>query len=251
MNVWLQNMKWEEVEKALTTSNGVALIPVGSTEQHGKHLPLGTDSFAAIGLANDVGERTGAVVTPPIWFGWSPHHMWLPGTISLKPETLIGVVVDVCKSLVHHGFNKLVVINGHRMANLPPLQIACGRVQHETEAIVKLVDPYPLSEEIRKELKISELGHGDDMETSHMLFLHPELCEMDKVVKYIPSTGKDRRDSWIPHKLPTGEESNYLRRETAGTGRWPENASKENGKIIHNAVVDGIVRIIEDLCAHK
>ena len=83
MNIWLQNMKWEEVENALERSENVAIIPVGSTEQHGKHLPLGSDSFAAIGLADDVAKRTGAVVAPPIWFGWSPHHMWLPGTITL------------------------------------------------------------------------------------------------------------------------------------------------------------------------
>jgi creatinine amidohydrolase len=247
MTVWLQDMRWEEVEEAQVQSGGVVLIPVGSTEQHGGHLPLGTDSYAAIGLAEDVAERTGGVVAPPIWFGWSPHHMWLSGTITLRPETLIEVVVDICKSLVHHGFDKIVVINGHRMANLPPLQIACGRVQMETKATVKLVDPYPLSEEIRDDLKISQLGHGDDMETSHMLYLHPELCEMEKVVKYIPPMGKDHNDTWIPHPLPMGKEKDRLKRETAGTSRWPENASRENGERIHKAVVKGIVELIESL----
>ena len=247
MNIWLQNMKWEEVEKALERSENVAIIPVGSIEQHGKHLPLGSDSFAAIGLADDVAKRTGAVVAPPIWFGWSPHHMWLPGTITLRPETLIEVVVDVCKSLVHHGFRKIVIINGHRMANLPPLQLACARVEEETDSIVKLVDPLPMSEGIREELNVPPLGHADEMETSHMLFLHPELCEMDKVVKYVPPPSKYVGDTWFPHRPPTGEALEDLKRKSAGSGLWPEYATKEKGEMIHKAIVNNIVELIETL----
>lgn len=247
MKIWLQNMKWEEVEEALTRGGKVAIVPLGSTEQHGKHLPLGTDSFSAIGLAKDVAEITGAVVVPPTWFGWSSHHMWLPGTITLRPETLNEVVFDICSSLVYHGFDKIVVINGHRMANLPPLQIACGRIVQETGSIVKLVDPWSMSEQIRKELNINSLGHGDDMETSHMLFLHPELCEMNKLVKYIPPAVKDYGDTWIPHRLPSGEELEDLKERSAGTGRWPEHATSEKGEKIHNAIVKNIVELINDL----
>lgn len=247
MNVWLQNMKWEEVEEALGRSENVAIVPVGSTEQHGKHLPLGSDSFAAIGLADDVAKRTGAVVAPPIWFGWSPHHMWLPGTITLRPETLIDVVVDVCKSLIHHGFRKIVIINGHRMANLPPLQLACARVEQETDSIVKLVDPMPMSEEIREELDIPPLGHADEMETSHMLFLLPELCEMEKVVKYVPPPSKDFADTWFPRRPPAGEALEELKRKSGGTGKWPEYATKEKGEMIHIAIVKNIVELIENL----
>lgn len=247
MSVWLQDMKWEEVENALVGSSNVAIVPVGSTEQHGKHLPLGTDSFAAIGLANDVAERTNTVVAPPIWFGWSPHHMWLPGTITLRPETLVEVVVDVCKSLIHHGFTKLVIINGHRMANLPPLQLACARVGQETGSIVKLVDPWPLSEKIRRELNIPSLGHADDLETSHMLFLHPELCEMEKVVKYVPPLSNHYGETWLPHLLPSGEELEERKRLSGGSGRWPEYATAEKGEMIHNALVNGIVELVEDL----
>jgi len=247
MKVWLQEMKWEEVEEALDRSGNVAIIPVGSTEQHGKHLPLGTDSFNAIGLANDAALMTGAVVTPPIYFGWSPHHMWLPGTITLRPEVLTELVVDVCKSLAHHGFKKIVIINGHRMANLPPLQQAAAKVQMETGVSVVLLDPYPMSEKIRGELNIPSIGHGDEMETSHMLFLHPELVEMDKVIEYIPPPENKISSVWFPHKLPTGEELEKRKEISGGAGSYPADATREKGEKLHKALVNDIVKLIEDL----
>jgi len=247
MKVWLQDMTWEEVEEALDRSGNVAIIPVGSTEQHGKHLPLGTDSYNAIGLADDAAKRTGAVITPPIWFGWSPHHMWLPGTITLRPDILTEVVVDVCKSLDHHGFKKIIIINGHRMANLPPLQQAAAKVQMETDASIILLDPYPLSEKIRRELNIPEIGHGDEMETSHMIFLHPELVEMEKAVKYVPPPRKEISEVWFPHRLPTGEELEERKEISGGAGAYPADATSEKGEKLHNALVDNIVKLIEEL----
>ncbi|KON29373.1 hypothetical protein AC482_06605 [miscellaneous Crenarchaeota group-15 archaeon DG-45] len=247
MRVRLQEMKWEEVEEALGRSGGVAIVPVGSTEQHGRHLPLGTDSFNAIGLAEDAARRTGAVVAPPIWFGWSPHHMWLPGTVTLRPEVLTELVVDVCRSLAHHGFGRIVIVNGHRMANLPPLQQAAARVRSETDASVTLLDPYPMSEGIRRELDIPEIGHGDEMETSHMLFLHPALVEMEKAVEITPPPRKKVEEVWVPHRPPAGEEFEELKRTTGGAGSYPVHASREKGEKLHNALVDLMVELIEDL----
>lgn len=246
MRVWLQEMKWEEVEEALRRSGGVAIVPVGSTEQHGRHLPLGTDSFNAIGLAEDAARRTGAIVAPPVWFGWSPHHMWLPGTVTLRPEVLTELVVDVCNSLAHHGFRRIVIVNGHRMANLPPLQQAAARVQIETDASVTLLDPYPMSKAIRRELGIPEIGHGDEMETSHMLFLHPDLVDMKKIVEYVPPPIKKVEEVWIPHRPPAGEELEELKKTTGGTGSYPVHASREKGENLHKALVNLIVDLIED-----
>ena len=172
-------MTWEEVEKAQQRCD-VAIIPIGSLEQHGYHLPEGTDTMVAIKLAEDVAQKTGAVVAPPLWFGWSPHHMALPGTVSVRPEVLIELVSDVCRSLVHHGFKKLVIINGHRLVNIPWLQLTAGRTQEETGAQVVLVDPAYIGKEIAGKLDFGAIGHADEIETSHMLFIHPELVSMDK-----------------------------------------------------------------------
>lgn len=247
MRVWLQDMKWEEAEEALKRSGNVAIIPVGATEQHGKHLPLGTDSFNAIGLAEGVAKKTGAIIVPPVWYGWSPHHMWLSGTITLRSETMVELIFDLCKSLFHHGFNKIIIINGHRWANLAPLQIAASRAEIELGVSVKLVDPGVMLEPMFEELKIVVIGHADDMETSQMLYYHPELCDMNKGVKYTPSTSKNFRTTHFPGKIPIGEEAIELKEKQGGGGPYPVNASNELGEKIHKVLVDEIVEIVEDL----
>lgn len=151
-SVWLQENKWKDVENYLQKRKTI-IIPVGSVEQHAKHLPLGTDSFVAIKLAEDVAKETGTLVAPPLWLGWAPHHMAFPGTITLRPETLTSLLYDVAKSLIYHGFEKLVIINGHREANLPPLKTAVTKLRNETGAFLTIVDPFYIGSEIGKKIK--------------------------------------------------------------------------------------------------
>ncbi len=129
--LYLYEWTWQEVKKYLKRDS-VIIVPFGSTEQHGLHLPLGNDALVAIRLAEDAARLTKTIVAPPCWYGWSPHHMAYPGTISLSPETLTKILYEVLRSLIYHGFKRLIVINGHRMANLPPLQIAASRIRNET-----------------------------------------------------------------------------------------------------------------------
>ncbi|MCI1931581.1 MAG: creatininase family protein, partial [Clostridia bacterium] len=79
MDNYLQTKSWQEAKELIKSSKGVAIIPIGSVEQHGYHLPIGTDTYVAITLAEDAAKETGAIIVPPVWFGWSPHHMVLPG----------------------------------------------------------------------------------------------------------------------------------------------------------------------------
>jgi creatinine amidohydrolase len=125
-SVWLQENKWSDIKKYLEQDDRI-LIPIGSTEQHAFHLPLGTDSFVAIKLAEDVAKKANILITPPIWFGWSPHHLVLPGSVSIDPRTLSDLLYDIIKSLNEHGFKKFVVINGHRLVNISWMQISAER----------------------------------------------------------------------------------------------------------------------------
>jgi creatinine amidohydrolase len=134
-------VKWEEVRDHLQKDD-VIIIPVGSTEQHGPQLPLGTDSMVAIALAEDAAREAGALVATPIWFGWNPHHMAYPGTITLHPETLIELVTDMCQSLIYHSFRRIIILNDHRVANMVPLTIASTRLRERTGTCVAVADPF-------------------------------------------------------------------------------------------------------------
>lgn len=108
----LHLLTWQEVEKYLTSSQGI-IIPIGSTEQHGPTGLIGTDAICAEKIAQGVGEETGAIVSPTINVGMALHHTAFPGTISLRPTTLILYIQDYLTSLAKAGFRKFFFINGH------------------------------------------------------------------------------------------------------------------------------------------
>jgi creatinine amidohydrolase len=103
---------WQEVEVYLQQSQGM-IFPIGSTEQHGPTGLIGTDAICAEAIARGVGEATGAMVGPTINVGMALHHTAFPGSISLRPSTMIQVVRDYVASLVKAGFTKFYFINGH------------------------------------------------------------------------------------------------------------------------------------------
>lgn len=108
----LERSTWQDVEAYLEESTGI-ILPVGSTEQHGPTGLIGTDSLCAEVVARGVGEATGAMVAPTLSFGMAQHHMAFVGTMTLRPQTLLGVLVDLLESLTRHGFQRCLVINGH------------------------------------------------------------------------------------------------------------------------------------------
>lgn len=183
-SVWIQDLTWEEIEKYLQRER-IALVPVGSTEQHGPAGPVGVDAYVAITLAEDVARRTGVLCTPPIWFGDSSHHMGFPGTISIRTETLMLLVRDVCRSLVRHGFTQIVLINGHKGSNLPGL-VSSVRALHEEEhpgVLFAVADPLHLARSAAPAIKGTNEHHAGELELSHILYRYPDLIRTDRLTE--------------------------------------------------------------------
>jgi creatinine amidohydrolase len=108
----LQLCTWPEVEEYLKSSTGI-ILPIGSTEQHGPTGLIGTDAICAEAIAKGVGEETGAMIGPTIAVGMALHHLAFPGSMSLRPSTLIQVVLDSVTSLARAGFTHFYFLNGH------------------------------------------------------------------------------------------------------------------------------------------
>lgn len=233
------------------------LIPVGSTEQHGPHCPLMTDAAWAIDVAEGAAEKAKVLISPPLWFGWAPHHLAYPGTISLRPETLIAVVEDVCYSLIHHGFKRLLIINGHRVANLPPLEIAITRVRNVTGAYVAVIDVSLIALKEVERIVDAELGsiwHASGSEASFMLYKHGNLVDMSQAVRRMPALDEKFLHSLISmesgldwNRVLTKHTIEEFKAETEPTGITgdPLVASAEKGKEIYEVVVKNTVEFIE------
>lgn len=120
---------WPEVEARLLRSRGI-VVPIGSTEQHGPTGLIGTDAICAEVVARGVGEAADALVAPTIAVGMAAHHMAFPGSMTLRPSTLIAVVRDCALSLAEHGFERILFVNGHG-GNVATLRAAFYEIYEE------------------------------------------------------------------------------------------------------------------------
>lgn len=253
LKVWLQEKRWQEVQQYRDSGAGLAIVPVGSVEQHGFHLPLGTDSIVAIRLAEDAAQRTNAIVASPLWFGWSPHHMALPGSISIRPQILTELLFDVLSSLAKHGFDRFVIVNGHRIVNIPWIQISAEKAQRELDVTVAIFDPAYMSKEIVDQIGFGKVGHAEEIETSHMLHIMPHLVHMDKA-KDSPSPEKKlyHVDPRIPKDtlcyVPgMAKDLEQTAKKSGGVSGRPSQATAEKGKRLHKHLVARLVEVITDL----
>lgn len=172
----LMEMTSPETAEALKKTN-LAIIPIGSVEQHGKHLPMGTDYYAAETLARRTASLTGGLLVDFIPFGVTPLHMGFPGTISLRAETMIAVFMDVVGSMHRHGARNFVFYNWHER-NLPAVEIAAERAQNECEgARVLIVHAHFIA----KDNYGQEVGltHGGELEVLPVLADRPGLVHLD------------------------------------------------------------------------
>ncbi len=129
-----EKLTWPEINDSVALGK-VCVVPCGSVEQHGPHLPLDVDIVCPQGVAFGAGREVPdkLLVLPPVWYGYTAHVMDFPGTINTHYATFIDSVLDVAKSLAYHGFKKIILLNGHG-SNMPNLDLAARRANLETDA---------------------------------------------------------------------------------------------------------------------
>jgi creatinine amidohydrolase len=157
----------------------VAVIPFGSTEQHGPHLPCGTDTMAADLIAAEVAERLDALVVPFGPYGITPIHAGHPGTISLRPETFEALLRDLVGELTGMGVDTFVLVNWHEL-NTPSLDRVATDVQDELGVVMVVAQACYVAQRVYAAAG-GELTHGGGIETLAVLAHDPSLARLDRV----------------------------------------------------------------------
>jgi len=248
METRMFKLSWPEVEEYLK-KNDLVLFPTGSTEQHGKHIAEDNDAFTAFEIAMRVAEKTGVLIAPPMPFGNSVHHMRFPGSVTLTFRTLVNVYKEVCKSLLHHGFEKIVIMNGHG-GNNNAISQALREVKEETGKTVYSLMVFPSSRGFGAEsVEILEQdggGHACEMETSIALHLNQRVL-IEKAEKWKPPASQTEFGRKYGRKIGTARDFHEI--TEIGSLGDPTLATEEKGKKMVEAVVNDIAAFINDLKA--
>ncbi|MGD2097116.1 MAG: creatininase family protein [Desulfobacterales bacterium] len=239
-------LTWRQA-KARIKKMDVALLPVGSIEQHGPHLPLDTDAFDADYLARRVADACSdpkPLVLPAIAYGVSYHHADFTGTVSISNNTLANIIYDIGMSVSGNGIRKLVIINGHG-GNSPALNYAAQMINRDAHIFV-CVDTGETSDvDINKIVETPNDVHAGEMETSTGLAARPQLVQMDQARKHIPSFSSRYLDFTSKRGVLWYA---YTRKiSTSGVMGDPTKASAAKGERIWEIMIAHLVSLVEDL----
>jgi creatinine amidohydrolase len=250
--IHLRELTWEEA-KARAADNATVLLPAGSIEQHGPHLPVETDSRlvweVARRAAEKVADRINILLTPPLEFGYSTHHREFPGTMTLSGTTHMTVIVELCESLLGNGFRRIFILNGHG-GNSDPINMAIRAIRdRHDDVLVGTAAYWSIASQALSQARESPIGgmsHACELEASMMWHLRPELVKPDRFRKRItrwrsPLVRDDLLDSGqiklafhFPDVTPQGFQGD------------PTLASREKGEKFLGLIVDEVARFLVD-----
>ena len=241
------HLSWPEI-KGIDKDNVVVLQPTGAVEDHGHHLPVDTDNILVTEICLAVARKIPdeVLVMPLVPYGYVEHHMDFPGPISIEDEILLGYLSNAARSLIRHGFKKILYVNGHG-SNRPFMDIAARKAMDKTESIVGAITPYALAKAEISEICESEyISHAGEMETSLILYLNEDLVDTTKLVKDInfPITKYHWRDFLKPPPLAFMDQ--WSRISKTGVIGDATKASKEKGEKIFNIVVEKMVELVTE-----
>ncbi|HKL74582.1 MAG TPA: creatininase family protein [Halanaerobiales bacterium] len=233
----VQYMTRPEIKEHIK-NKGTAILPIGSTEQHGPHLPLGTDTMIAKEMALRLAKRIEAVVYPPIPIGYTWVWRDIPGNLYISIEHLKGMIKDIVRNLDRNNLKKLIIVNAHG-ANDSSIKYAIRELTDEIDLDIYYFT-YPALDKIKDKID-SKLWHGmlhaEEIETSMILAIDEDLCDMDKAVSEYPAD--DISYNYHHSNLPMGALSE------SGVFGDATKASSKKGEVIFKITVDHMQEVIE------
>jgi len=242
--------RWPEFPD-LVARQPVCIIPIGSVEDHGHHLPLDTDNFLITSICDEVARRIPeeVLLLPPIPYGFEDHHMSFPGTITVKPEHLEAFVLDITLSLAHHGFRKILLADGHG-SNMPILDLAARKTIIQSNALCAcFLWPSLISGLIQKTRESpfpGGMSHACELETSVYLYLNESAVEMNQAVREIDF----HKSKYYWHDLGGGPPVRmvewWTRISKSGVIGDPTVATSEKGKLWFEATVTNLIEFIRE-----
>ncbi|GAA1023774.1 MULTISPECIES: creatininase family protein [Amycolatopsis] len=226
-------LRWAEADRAVVRgvlSEALVLVPIGATEQHGPHLPTGTDAFLAAAVCERAAEvaapraERALLLAPPIPYGASDHHLPFNGTLSLSAQTLLHVLDDLARSIAVQGGRRMVVVNGHG-GNVGVCHAFAGAASTRHGLAVAHTDYWRV-------LEPEDIvpGHAGEFETSMMLAVCGELVQEPAAREKPPRTGVSDVDI----------HSGQVWREIDGYTDRPELATESRGTRWFERIANGL-----------
>ena len=248
-------IKWYELTKdefAQHRDSAVVAVNFASIEQHAPHLPVGTDVFLGERVLLEGARRAkrAVLVLPTVCYGYSPHHRFAPGYLTIGQNTLIAYARDICACVAEQGFGRMVIINSHG-GNQSYLSCAVNEIGETYENILKLAklnywDLIADAVAQYRESGLGGMGHAGEFETSLMLYLYPELVRREKIFACDPPAG----DRWYQRELFSNKV--YMKYESFnkynknGNIGQPHFATVEKGRLFFEAVADALAAFLDD-----
>jgi creatinine amidohydrolase len=257
---FLMDMTSAAMKKWLQKTDMI-LLPAGSCEQHGAHLPLGTDAYQALLLACGIAEKADLPIAPLVWAGLAPYHMPFAGTVTLRYETYTNFVYDICRSLIHHGFNKVIVCLNHR-GNAAPMSHVARKVRYDTGALVVIFRGEGIAQQAAKGLfqipedeKSQKVRHGGETETSRILYWNSALVDFERSEAHKMDTPEDFPPGLkaLSHEYVGFEQAGFElpmdfdEVSSIGTLGDPRQATAQKGRILADNVADYYVRALGEI----
>jgi creatinine amidohydrolase len=237
-NSLMEELTWQDIKARLVETKTV-IIPFGSTEEHGPHLPLSTDTKIAYELAARVAERVRVLVAPPICYGVCRRTGSFPGTISISFETLRLLVRDLVESLYSQGFRNIIFLPGHLGdAQIVGMELSAQEaIKKHSDLNLSIIRLPKIIENFPQGLVDEPLGHAGEVETSIMLAISPSQVAMERAVSEKPN--------FPPHTV-VRDSRVYMESGVMGDAT---KAKPDKGKAILELLVEEISKVIRQLNA--